>query len=94
MQHFWDKDEGGLFFSADDAKALLLRRKEYYDGALPSGNSIAMLNLLRLMHLSGQAEWEERAWDLARAFFCHSRWPAPGPLHAALLPGLCSRTGI
>ena len=68
MQHFWDKDQSGFFFSADDAEALLLRKKEFYDGAIPSGNSIAMQNLLRLMHLSGQAEWEERAWDLARAF--------------------------
>ncbi|MDQ1260973.1 MAG: uncharacterized protein QG575_154, partial [Euryarchaeota archaeon] len=67
MQHFWDKDQGGFFFSADDAEALLLRKKEFYDGAIPSGNSIAMLNLLRLMHLSGRAELEERAWDLARS---------------------------
>ncbi|MDD2754761.1 MAG: thioredoxin domain-containing protein [Methanothrix sp.] len=66
MQHFWDKDQGGLFFSADDAEDLLLRRKEYYDGAIPSGNSIAMHNLLRLMHLTGQTELEEKAWDLAR----------------------------
>ena len=84
MQHFWDKDQGGLFFSADDAEALLLRRKEFYDGAIPSGNSIAMLNLLRLMHLSGETELEERAWDLARAF------PQPGgqPLGHTML--LCS----
>ncbi|MDD2836373.1 MAG: thioredoxin domain-containing protein, partial [Methanothrix sp.] len=67
MQHFWDKDQGGLLFSADDADGLLLRRKEYYDGAIPSGNSIAMHNLLRLMHLTGQTELEERAWDLARS---------------------------
>jgi uncharacterized protein YyaL (SSP411 family) len=68
MQHFWDKDQGGLFFSADDTKALLLRRKEFYDGAIPSGNSVAMHNLLRLMHLCGEVELEERAWDLARSF--------------------------
>ena len=68
MRHFWDKDQGGFFFSADDAEALLLRKKEFYDGAIPSGNSIAMLNLLRLMHLSGETELEERAWDLARGF--------------------------
>jgi uncharacterized protein YyaL (SSP411 family) len=67
MQHFWDKNQGGLFFSADDAEDLLLQRKEYYDGAIPSGNSIAMHNLLRLMHLTGQTELEERAWDLARS---------------------------
>ncbi|MCK9564870.1 MAG: thioredoxin domain-containing protein [Methanothrix sp.] len=68
MRHFWDKDQGGFFFSADDAKALLLRRKDFYDGAIPTGNSIAMHNLLRLMHLCGQAELEERAWDLASSF--------------------------
>jgi uncharacterized protein YyaL (SSP411 family) len=67
MQHFWDKDQGGLFFSADDADGLLLRRKEYYDGAIPSGNSIAMHNLLRLMHLAGLTELEDKAWDLARS---------------------------
>jgi hypothetical protein len=75
MQHFWDKDQGGFFFSADDAEALLLRRKEFYDGAIPSGNSIAMLNLLRLMHLSGQAELEEWAWDLARGFAAAGEQP-------------------
>jgi uncharacterized protein YyaL (SSP411 family) len=68
MRHFWDKDQGGFFFSADDAEALLLRRKEFYDGAIPAGNSIAMHNLLRLMHLTGQAKLEEWAWDLARNF--------------------------
>ncbi|MCK9442359.1 MAG: AGE family epimerase/isomerase, partial [Methanothrix sp.] len=68
MRHFWDKDQGGFFVSADDAENLPLRRKEFYDGAIPSGNSIAMHNLLRLMHLSGQAELEDRAWDLAKSF--------------------------
>lgn len=68
MRHFWDSDLGGFFFSADDAEALLLRKKEYYDGAIPSGNSIAMHCLLRLMHLSGQAELEERVWHLAHSF--------------------------
>ena len=68
MRHFWDRDQGGFFFSADDAEALLLRKKEFYDGAIPSGNSIALLCLLRLMHLCGGTELEERAWDLARSF--------------------------
>ncbi|HPT37893.1 MAG TPA: thioredoxin domain-containing protein [Methanothrix sp.] len=67
MEHFWDKDmdQGGLFFSPDDGEDLLLRKKEYYDGAIPSGNSIAMHNLLRLMHLFGRTELEEKAWKLA-----------------------------
>jgi uncharacterized protein YyaL (SSP411 family) len=85
MSHFWDNDQGGLFFSADDGESLLLRRKEFYDGAIPSGNSIAMQNLLRLMHLSGETEWGEKAWDLARAFFA---WEGGQPLGHCML--LCS----
>ncbi len=90
MQHFWDKDQGGLFFSADDAENLLLHRKEYYDGAIPSGNSIAMLNLLRLMHLSGRTQLEERAWDLARSFARAASQPLG---HSMLLCSLDSALG-
>ena len=68
MQHFWDEDHGGLFFYADDAQALPLRQKEAYDGAVPSGNSVAMLNLLRLMHISEETEWAEKAWQMAGSF--------------------------
>jgi len=85
MQHFWDKDQGGFFFSADDAKALPLRKKEFYDGAIPSGNSIAMLCLLRLMHLSGGTELEEWAWDLARSFAAAGEQPLG---HSMLLSSL------
>ena len=41
MAHFWDADGGGLYFTADDAEELLVRKKEIYDGATPSGNSVA-----------------------------------------------------
>ena len=85
MQHFWDRDQGGLFFTADDAENLLLRRKEFYDGAIPSGNSVAMLCLLRLMHLSGQIELEEKAWGLAHSFATAGGQP---PGHSMLLCSL------
>lgn len=68
IDHFWDDRAGGLFFTADDSESLLLRQKEVYDGAVPSGNSVAMLNLLRLSHLTGMPELEERAAAIARAF--------------------------
>jgi uncharacterized protein YyaL (SSP411 family) len=67
IEHFWDKEQGGLFFSPDDASDLPLREKTFRDGAIPSGNSVAMLNLLRLSHLTGELEWEEKAWELAKA---------------------------
>jgi len=85
MQHFWDRDQGGLFFTADDAENLLLRRKEFYDGAIPSGNSVAMLCFLRLMHLSGQVELEKKAWDLAQSFATEGGRP---PGHSMLLCSL------
>ena len=67
IEHFWDTEKGGLFFSPDDASDLPLREKAFRDGAIPSGNSAAMLDLLRLSHLTGQMEWEDKAWQLARA---------------------------
>lgn len=67
LEHFWDYDNGGLYFSADDAEGILTRKKELYDGAIPSGNSVALLNLLRLSHLAGSTQYEEKAAHLLRA---------------------------
>lgn len=67
-KHFWDAESGGFYFTADDAEKLPVRQKEIYDGAIPSGNSIAMLNLLRLGRLTAQSELEERAQQLFQAF--------------------------
>ena len=68
IKHFWDDNIGGFYFTADDGEELLTRQKELYDGAIPSGNSIAMLNLLRLAYLTGNSELEEKADILSRAF--------------------------
>jgi len=64
--HFWDQEEGAFFFTAGDAEELLVRRKEAYDGALPSANSVSLLNLLRLAGLTGRDDLEERAKKLRR----------------------------
>ncbi|MBI5362440.1 MAG: thioredoxin domain-containing protein [Planctomycetes bacterium] len=58
---FADTANGGYFLSAADGEALFLRGKEFYDGALPSGNSIAASNSLRLAHLTGDPAHAERA---------------------------------
>jgi uncharacterized protein len=68
IQHFWDDKRGGFYFTADDAEDLLVRQKEIYDGAVPSGNSVQMLNLLRLGRLTGNADFEEKAAQIGRAF--------------------------
>ncbi|HOG17286.1 MAG TPA: thioredoxin domain-containing protein [Syntrophales bacterium] len=58
--------EGGFFFAPADAADLLVRRKELYDGAIPSGNAVAVLNLLRLGRMTGDARLEETALKAAR----------------------------
>ena len=47
---------------------MLARQKEVYDGAVPSGNAVAMLNFIRLGRISGNGLWEERARKLGEAF--------------------------
>ena len=83
---FWDDKDGGFFFTAPDNEALLVRSKEVYDGAIPSGNSVAMNNLVRLGSLTGDASYTERANALLKAFGSSvSRAPSA---HAHLIDGL------
>jgi uncharacterized protein YyaL (SSP411 family) len=82
VKHFGDEDAGGFFFTPDDGETLLVRAKEIYDGAVPSGNSVAMLNLLRLGRLTGRPELEEAAASLGRAF---TQKVAKSPANHAML---------
>jgi len=68
VARFWDDKNGGFYFTPKNEENALLKRKETYDGALPSGNSVALLNLLRLSRLSDKSEYEETAARLSRAF--------------------------
>ncbi|HLG43288.1 MAG TPA: thioredoxin domain-containing protein, partial [Planctomycetota bacterium] len=65
---FWDAEGGGLYFDASDGEKLIMRKKEIYDGAVPSGNSVAALNLLRLGRIAADAELERRAEAVFKAF--------------------------
>lgn len=65
---FWDKEKGGMFLNGNDSEQLITRTKEIYDGAAPSGNSAAALNLLRLSRLTGEHELEVKALQLLQAF--------------------------
>ncbi|HTO95873.1 MAG TPA: thioredoxin domain-containing protein [Myxococcales bacterium] len=60
--------EGGFHRTADDHEALLAREKPAYDGAEPTGNSVAALTLLRLAELTGEQPWREQAEKLLRSF--------------------------
>ena len=68
LEHFWDSAGGGFFFTPDDGENLLVRKKEVYDGAIPSGNAVAMHNLLRLARLTGRSEFDEQASRISKAF--------------------------
>jgi uncharacterized protein YyaL (SSP411 family) len=65
---FWDDQSGGLFFTGTYGEELLVRRKDAYDGAMPSGNSIAMLGLLRLGRMLGDSEFEDYATAIGTIF--------------------------
>jgi hypothetical protein len=65
---FEDRSEGGFFFSGLDSENMIVREKVIYDGAVPSSNSVAALNLLRLGRMTGDAAWEEQASLLINSF--------------------------
>ena len=58
---FFDSENGGFWQSANEAKDLILRVKDDYDGAEPSGNSVATLALLKLGHITGRKDFNEAA---------------------------------
>jgi len=68
IKHFWDDQNGGFYFTADDAEELIVRQKEIYDGAIPSGNSVAVVNLFRLARITAEPELEEKANKIMLAF--------------------------
>jgi len=68
LSEFWDDQNGGLFFTAAGQADLIVRKKEIYDGAVPSGNSIAAFNLLRIGRMTANPELEEKARLIGSAF--------------------------
>lgn len=61
LELFEDKALGGFFMTAYDDERLIVRPKETYDGAMPSGNSVAALVLQKLAYLTGDRSWQEAA---------------------------------
>src|SRR5207248_2541336 len=59
LARFYDREEGGFWQSAAGADDLILRIKEDYDGAEPSGNSVAILSLLQLAAMTERAAFKE-----------------------------------
>lgn len=68
LELFWNPESGGLDFIAKDAEQLIVREREVYDGALPSGNSTALNTLALLAQITGDMRWEKAADGIVRAF--------------------------
>lgn len=67
FERFWDEN-GGFFFTDRDGEELLVREKPGYDGAYPSGNSVAAYQLWRLAKLTGDIELMKRVEMCVRSF--------------------------
>jgi uncharacterized protein YyaL (SSP411 family) len=65
---FWDEKDGGFYFTAKGTDNAMVQRKEVYDGSVPSGNSVALLNLLRLARLTGDSTYEEMTSQILKVF--------------------------
>lgn len=61
MELFEDRRNGGYFMTAFDGEQLIARPKETYDGAMPSGNSVAAMVLQTLASLTGEQKWQAAA---------------------------------
>jgi uncharacterized protein YyaL (SSP411 family) len=68
MERFGEDPPAGFFLTAAGAESLLVRPREVYDGATPSGNSVAMLNLARLARLTGDMGFDAAARAVGRGF--------------------------
>ncbi|MCA9393784.1 MAG: thioredoxin domain-containing protein [Candidatus Omnitrophica bacterium] len=67
-ESFADKVNGGYYLTAEGADDLIYRPKEIYDGAIPSGNSMAALALVRLYHITFDKKYLDRAQKLFASF--------------------------
>ncbi|MEO8649426.1 MAG: thioredoxin domain-containing protein, partial [Acidobacteriota bacterium] len=66
IAEFWDEENGGFFFTANDHEELIVRNKNFFDNAVPSGNSAGASVLLRLSRLTGDARYERYALTVLR----------------------------
>jgi uncharacterized protein YyaL (SSP411 family) len=66
IEQFWDKEEGGFFFTSSDHEELIARTKDFYDNATPGGNSVAAASFLKLSLLSADSIYQRDALTILR----------------------------
>lgn len=67
-RQYEDAENGGFFMTPNHHETLIVREKPGLDNALPSGNAVAALNLLRLYAFTGDSDYRNRAEKCFRAF--------------------------
>ena len=87
IEYYWDDPDGGFFFTASDHEELIVRSKTVQDGAIPSGNSVMLLNLQRLGILLDRAVYREKAERIIRVFAGAGTMRSPFQ-HERLLAGI------
>jgi uncharacterized protein YyaL (SSP411 family) len=61
ITEFWDEENGGFYFTSNDHEELIVRNKDFFDNATPSGNSVAADVLVRLSKFFGEEKYERFA---------------------------------
>lgn len=68
LKLFWDNANGGLYYCSYISEELILKPKDIYDGAIPSGNSIALLNLAKLYEITKDENIHEKYKCMLKVF--------------------------
>ncbi len=101
IRGFWDGQGGGFYFTPYYGEQGIVRKKEAHDAAVPSSNSVAAWDLIRLGRIVGDADWEQKA-ARTMAAFSNSIEESPtghammlsalgfalGPAHEAIVAGV------
>ncbi|MGI8898015.1 MAG: thioredoxin domain-containing protein, partial [Pyrinomonadaceae bacterium] len=66
IEEFWDDQDGGFFYTGRSHESLIVRSKDYFDNATPSGNSVAAEVMLRLAALTDNSDYRGRAVTILR----------------------------
>ena len=93
LDWFFDPEQGGLFTTAEDAEALVVRQKDLTDGATPSANSTAAIALFRLAALTGEQRYANQA-DRILQLLAAAVEKSPGQYSNALVATDLRRRGL
>jgi uncharacterized protein YyaL (SSP411 family) len=93
IDNFHEPESGFFYYTKADQKDVIIRKKELYDGAIPSGNSVMAYNLYRLSLFFDKKEWKERSLNMISSLApVISRYPTSFGIWACLLQEMIAGT--